>query len=168
MESPSSPRETVSQFEKLLAGLARAEVDFAVVGGVAVILNGYHRQTKDTDILVHPDPENIQRLLAYLATWGEGWARELKPEEFVPQEGSIRLMEEFELDLFTQMRGRQLDDFRPQLRYLQSGDVRIPYLHPQQLIELKAGSWRDKDRLDVQAMQEILRREAAGETAPTI
>jgi hypothetical protein len=168
MESPSSPRETVSQFEKLLVGLARAEVDFAVVGGVAVILNGYHRQTNDTDILVHPDPENIRRLLAHLATWGEGWARELKPEEFIPQEGSIRLMEEFELDLFTQMRGRQLDDFRPQLRYLQSGDARIPYLHPQQLIELKTGSWRDKDRLDVQAMQEILRREAAGETAPTI
>jgi hypothetical protein len=30
-----SPKETISQFERLLAGLARARVDFAV-GGVAV------------------------------------------------------------------------------------------------------------------------------------
>lgn len=168
MENPSSPKETISQFERLLAGLARAEVDFAVVGGVAVILNGYHRQTRDTDLLVDPNPENIRRLLAYLVTWGEGWARQLAPGDFLPQEGSIRLTEDFELDLFTQIRGRQLDDFRPQLRYLQSGEVRIPYLHPQQLIELKAGSWRDKDRLDVEAMREILRREAAGEASPTI
>jgi len=160
MEDPSSPSETISQFEKLLAGLVRAGIDFAVVGGVAVILNGYHRQTKDTDILVGTSPENIRRLLAYLSTWGEGWSRELKPEEFVPQEGSIRVMEEFDLDIFTQMRGNSLDDFRPKLRFLQSGEVRIPYLHPEQLILLKQSSWRDKDRLDVQAMQEILRREA--------
>ena len=168
MERPSSPRETISRFEELLAGLVRAEIDFAVAGGVAVILNGYHRQTKDTDILVDAEPGNIRRLLAHLATWGEGWARELSPEEFTLQEGSIRLMEEFELDLFTQMRGRRLADFRPELRYLQSGDVRIPYLHPRHLIELKTGSWRDKDQLDVRAMQEVLAREAAGEVSPTI
>lgn len=41
------------------------------------------------------------------------------------------------------------------------GDVRIAYLHPEQLIGLKRDSWRDKDRLDVLALSEILRREAA-------
>lgn len=168
MENPSSPSPTISRFEKLLAGLVRAKVDFAVVGGVAVILNGYHRQTSDTDILIHPSPENILRLLKHLAGWGEGWARELGPDDFTPAEGCVRLMEEFDLDLFTQMQGKHLEDFRPLLRYLPSGDVQIPYLHPRQLIELKSGSWRDKDRLDVAAMEEILRREAAGEISPTL
>lgn len=37
MEHSSEPRENISQFEKLLAALAAAEVDFAVVGGIAVI-----------------------------------------------------------------------------------------------------------------------------------
>lgn len=162
MESPSSPRETISRFGELLAGLVRAEVDFAVVGGVAVILNGHHRQTKDAE------PGTIRRLLAYLTRWGEGWARELRPEELTLQEGSIWLLEGFELDFFTQMRGRRLDDFRPQLRYLRSDEVKIPYLHPRHLIELKTGSWRAKDQLDVRAMQEVLAREAAGEVSPTI
>lgn len=166
MENPSSPKEMFSQFEKLLADLVRAGIDFAVVGGVAVSLNGYQRHTVDTDILVQTDPENIRRMLTYLTTWGEGWARELQATEFVPQEGSIRVVEDFALDIFTQMRGHSLDEFRPKLRYVESGDVRIAYLHPDQLIELKKDSWRDKDRLDVLALREILRREAAGEISP--
>ena len=168
MEDQSSSKETLSRFEELLAGLVRAGVDFAVVGGLAVILNGYHRQTNDADILVDPSPDNIRRLLTFLGGWGEGWSRELRPEDFAAQEGSIRVVEEFELDLFTQMTGRRLSDFRQELRYLQSGDCRIAYLHPTQIIELKSGSWRDKDRLDVAAMKEILRREASGEVRPSV
>ncbi len=52
MEHSSEPRENISQFEKLLATLAAAEIDFAVAGGIAVILNGYPRLTVDADILV--------------------------------------------------------------------------------------------------------------------
>jgi len=37
-------------FEKLLARLADAAVEFVVVGGVAVTLNGYTRLTEDVDI----------------------------------------------------------------------------------------------------------------------
>jgi hypothetical protein len=119
-------------------------------------------------MLVDPSPENVRRLLDFLGNWGEGWARELRSEDFTPKEGFIRVIEEFELDLFTQMSGRRLSDFRPHLRCLQSGDGRIAYLNPSQLIELKSGSWRDKDRLDVAAMTEILRREASGEARPTV
>ncbi len=167
MESPPSSRETISQFERLLAGLARAGVDFAVVGGVAVILNGYHRQTSDTDIIVSPDRDNVERLLSCLRAWGEGWARELSVDDFAAlDEGSLRVMEEFDLDLFVKLRGKTLDDFRPRLRFLQSDDVRIPILSPEDLIECKSGSWREKDRLDVLAMREILERERHGPRSP--
>jgi hypothetical protein len=39
------------------------------------------------------------------------------------------------------------------------GDVHIPYLAAEDLIFLKQDSWRDKDKLDVQAMREIIARE---------
>jgi hypothetical protein len=160
MENSSLPKETTSQFEKLLARIAAAGIDFAVVGGVAVILNGYDRQTRDLDIIVHPDPENIRKLLAFLSTWGEGWARELTPDDFAAlEEGSLRIQEEFDLDVFVKMRGRSLDDFRPRLRYLQSDDVRIPVIAPEDLIHCKEASWRDKDKIDVGALREILKRE---------
>jgi len=152
-------RENFFQFEKLLADLARAEVDFAVVGGVAVSLNGFVRATDDLDILVNEAPENVRRLLNYLSRWGEGWARELKVEEFLPQEGSIRVMEEFDLDIFTRMRGKSLEDFRPGLRYLDISGLRVAYLGPEGLIFLKEGSWREKDKLDVAALKHISKSE---------
>ena len=155
-----STPENFFQFEKLLAELAQSGVDFAVVGGIAISLNGYVRATDDADIIVAEAPDNIRRVLTCLEGWGEGWARELKEEDFVPQEGSIRVMEDFDLDIFTRMRGKSLDDFRPRLRYLETSGVRIPYISPQDLIYLKQGSWRDKDKLDVLAMQEIIAREA--------
>ncbi len=158
-EHSPDPRKTTSRFEGLLAALANSKVDFAVVGGLAIILNGYPRITQDADILVNDAPDNIRRLLDCLANWGEGWARELKVEEFIPQEGSIRVMEDFDLDIFTRMRGRSLDDFRPRLRFLESDKTRIPYISPQDLIYLKQNTWRDKDKLDVLAMEEIVARE---------
>jgi hypothetical protein len=142
-----------------LAALAADGVDFAVVGGLAVILNGYPRTTQDADILVHDSPENLRKLLASLTKWGEGWARELKPEDFLLEAGSIRVMEEFDLDIFTRMLEKKLDDFRPRLRFWETSGVRIPYLSPSDLIFLKEVSWRDKDKLDVLAMKEIVARE---------
>lgn len=109
---------------------------------------------------MHEAPANLRKLLARLEQWGEGWARELKPEDFSPEAGSIRVMEEFDLDIFVQMRDKKLDDFRPRLRYWETGGARIPYLAPVDLIFLKEGSWRDKDKLDVQAMREIMARES--------
>lgn len=160
MNPSPEPNPTPSQFEKLLAGLARSGVDFAVVGGLAVILNGYPRLTLDADILAHNSPDNLRKLLDCLKNWGEGWARELSLEDFAIEEGAVRVMEEFDLDIFVRMKGRTLDDFRPNLRQLDSDGARIPYLAPQDLIFLKEGSWREKDQLDVAALKEILAREA--------
>jgi hypothetical protein len=159
MDHSPKPREIISRFEKLLVALATDGIDFAVVGGLAVIFNGYPRLTLDADVLVHAAPENLRKLLDCLANWGEGWARELKPEDFIYDQGAIRVMEEFDLDIFTRMNGKSLDDFRPRLRYLETGGVRVPYLAPEDLIFLKQDSWRDKDKLDVQAMREIIARE---------
>ena len=159
MNPSSEPNPTRSQFEKLLAGLARSGVDFAVVGGLAVILNGYPRLTLDADILAHNSPDNLRKLLDCLKNWGEGWARELTLADFAMEEGAIRVMEEFDLDIFVRMKGKTLDDFRPNLRQLDSDGARIPYLAPQDLIFLKEGSWREKDQLDVSALKEILARE---------
>ena len=162
MAVSSSAKEIISPFERLLANLTAAGIDFAVVGGVAVIANGYVRLTEDLDILVNDAPDNIRKLLKCLEGWGEGWARELRVEDFTPQEGSIRVSEEFDLDLFTRMGGKSLDDFRPKLRYVELQQVRLPILDPESLIFLKSGSWREKDQLDVLAMKEILERERRG------
>jgi hypothetical protein len=152
--------ESYFPYERLLVALVRSGVDFAVVGGVAISLNGFVRATEDVDIIVNPAPENLVKLIECLKQWGEGWARELKNEDFVIEAGAVRLIEDFILDMFVLMREKSLADFRPRLRHLEVGGVRIPYLAPEDLIFLKQDSWRDKDKLDVQAMREIIARES--------
>ena len=154
MTSPQP--ENYFQFEKLLVEIARASVDFAVVGGVAVSLNGFVRATDDVDVLIEEDPSNVSKLLTCLTHWGEGWARELKSEDFVPQEGSIRVIEDFDLDIFTRMRGYSLADFRPRLKKIETGGVSIPFLAPEDLVLLKGASWREKDQIDVAALKRII------------
>jgi predicted nucleotidyltransferase len=158
MPTTPSATETSSPFEELLVDLVRSGVDFAVVGGVAVAFNGFIRATDDVDILVHEAPDNIGKLLARLRVWGEGWARELRVEDFAPQEGSIRVIEDFDLDIFTRMRGHALEEFRPRLRHVEASGVRIPYLAAEDLILLKQDSWREKDKLDVAALRKTLGR----------
>ncbi|HTB85284.1 MAG TPA: DUF6036 family nucleotidyltransferase [Candidatus Sulfotelmatobacter sp.] len=151
--------ENFSPYEKLLVALVRAGVDFAVVGGVAISLNGFVRATEDVDIIVGQNAQNLQKLIGCLKQWGEGWARELSENDFKLEAGAIRLVEDFALDMFVIMREKTLEDFRSHLRFLETSGVRIPYLSPEDLIFLKQGSWREKDRFDVQAMREIIARE---------
>ncbi len=49
-------------FDKLLRRLAEADVEFVVVGGLAVNAWGVIRGTKDVDIVVAPDSENLKRI----------------------------------------------------------------------------------------------------------
>ena len=102
-------------FEKLLVLLAEGKVDFVLVGGVAVTLHGYVRLTEDLDILIDGSADNVSRLLATLANYGEGFARELSLADFTPEEGALRIIEEVEqcqIDVFTQMSGLTFQDLR--------------------------------------------------------
>jgi hypothetical protein len=54
----------VSDFDlrALAAALLAHEVEFVVVGGVAVAAHGYLRSTRDLDVVPNPEPANLRRL----------------------------------------------------------------------------------------------------------
>ncbi|MDZ4401528.1 DUF6036 family nucleotidyltransferase [Prosthecobacter sp.] len=159
MTDSEEQTQSLSQYGKLLDALSTARVDYAVVGGLAVIFNGYPRLTLDADIIVDESPANLERMLAVLRAWGEGWARELSIADFTPEEGAVRLGEDFELDIFTRLRGLGWKDFQPRMRFIEHGTARIPYLSPEDLIHCKANSRREKDQLDVIALTKIIQQE---------
>jgi len=149
-----------SSFEKLLVILVRNKVDFVTVGGVAVCLNGYIRLTEDVDILVGSNPTNIQRMLDALEGFGEGYAGELTLADFPNEEGAVRIIEvaeDCQIDIFVRMRGNVLEDFSSDVRYFVASDgTEIPFLGSRSLIELKSGSVREKDRVDVSVLRGFL------------
>ena len=142
-------------YEKLLAKLARADVKFIIVGGVAVALNGFVRTTEDVDILVEASVENVTRFLNELGNFGEGHARELSLADFSDSEGAIRIIEDFPLDVFTIMRGKRYADLFGATKTTRIDDVVVRYLNAEALIALKSDSQREQDRIDVSALQSL-------------
>ena len=113
-------------FESLFGQIQAApRVDYLVVGGVAVCLNGFVRTTQDLDLLVEASPANLQRsALVPLPGLGEGFAQELSLDDFPMEEGAIRVIEDFVVDLFTIMRSRTYADFATTARRWGLGDRR--------------------------------------------
>ncbi len=143
-------------FEKLLVTLAQNKVAFMTVGGVACALNGFVRTTEDVDLLVANNPANIALLLQTLSRFGQGYARELSPADFSDEEGAVRIVEEFPIDLFVRMGGRHFEDLLPYRRWVELDATPVPYLGTEGLILLKQGSVREKDRIDVIALRDRL------------
>jgi hypothetical protein len=69
--------------DDLLLTLTDAQVEFIVIGGVAVGVHGFIRATKDLDIVPDPAPENLQRLARALT---EIHAQHLGIGDFSPEE----------------------------------------------------------------------------------
>ncbi len=149
-----SPEPT--PFEKLLVALVRGGVEFAVVGGIACALNGYVRTTDDVDLLVARDEANLERLLKVLRGIGQGYARELAPADFTDEEGAIRVVEDFPIDIFVRMGGHHLEDLRAHIRHSRIADTPVPYLSAEGIILLKAESVREKDRIDVATLRRMI------------
>jgi hypothetical protein len=102
--------------------------------------------------------ENVAALLDALADYGEGFARELSPEDFGDEEGAIRVIEEIEecqIDIFTRMSGRKFQEVVEDADYFPLRSHRIPYASKQSLIRWKEKSVREKDRLDAVALRQL-------------
>ena len=62
--------ETVQDFEDMLALLAEHGVRYLIVGGLAFIYHAKPRYTKQMDLWLAPDPDNVERANSALAAFG--------------------------------------------------------------------------------------------------
>lgn len=59
----------MSGFGQILDDLNRAGVRYVLVGGIALIRHGVVRATRDVDVILGPEVENLERLRALIAEW---------------------------------------------------------------------------------------------------
>lgn len=62
--------DTVQDFEDILELFARHDVRYLIVGGLAFIFHAKPRYTKDIDLWVDPDPDNVRRANHALVEFG--------------------------------------------------------------------------------------------------
>ena len=141
---------------KLLARFSNEGVEYVLVGGQAVRLNGYLRATEDIDLLVRAtrsNGEKIIRALDFLPS-----SRDLEADWFVPApDGSvenIRVADELLVDLLFAANGETFDSIKPYIRELIIEGTPIKVLNIDGLIKTKT-DFREKDILDKQALTRI-------------
>jgi predicted nucleotidyltransferase len=59
----------VSGFGRILEDLNRAEVEYVLIGGIAMIRHGVVRATRDIDAVFDPTEENVNRIRGLVAEW---------------------------------------------------------------------------------------------------
>jgi hypothetical protein len=149
------------KFREALEILARHDVDFIVVGGVAAVLAGAPISTFDLDIVHARDPANVQRLMAALqdldARYRDPGGRTLRPDASgLGGEGHHLLMTRCgPLDVLGRIgAGDGYDDLVSETGLRSIGDQAIRVLNLIALIRTKAAAARPKDL----AVLAILRR----------
>jgi hypothetical protein len=108
-------RAATYQDVRRVAELLEAEhVEYALIGGYALALQGIVRLTEDVDILVDPTPENARRWVRALSRLPDGAAKELEGDETLHTEPyAIRINDEFTVDVMNSASGLTWQDLLP-------------------------------------------------------
>ncbi len=146
---------------RLLARLGEEGVEYVLVGGQAVRLNGFLRATEDVDLLVRASRENgerIKRALSFLASSQDieiAWfdAKDGEPE-------NIRVADDVIVDLLFAANGETYDSVQADVREIEIDGVRVRVLNIDGLLKTKTRT-REKDILD-RSMLERIRRYISG------
>jgi len=78
-------------YEEVFRKLKEAKIDYAVCGGLAVIIYGYTRLTADLDLVVSLEKDNLSRLYDILIQLGYKSQVPVKKEDFIDKQALERL-----------------------------------------------------------------------------
>jgi hypothetical protein len=148
-------RTRAATYQDLLhvaALLEEEHVEYALIGGYALALQGIVRLTEDVDILVEPSVENARRWVRALSKLPDGAARELAGDDTLHEEPyAIRINDEFTVDVMNSASGFSWKDMTAYLIRVDGINV----LSLDGLLRMKEHG-RLKDRADAEAIRKAL------------
>ena len=141
-------------FREFIQLLNDHSVRYLVVGGYAVALHGHPRYTKDLDIWVEADSENINRLLSALKAFGFG-SLEQNVEDFLDPDTVVQLGRPPQrIDLLTELDGVAFDDSYATREEVPIENVSVSFIGLEQLRKNKKASGRHQDLADLEHLRE--------------
>jgi predicted nucleotidyltransferase len=149
--------------------LSDANIEYVLVGGLAVALHGYQRVTMDVDVVLAMNQENIQRLIACAK------AADLRPVIPVNIDALAQpeLIEQWYNEkgmLAFGLRGSEtmatvmdvlvksvvpFSDLRRDATIIEIGALKVPVASIEHLIAMKTHTGRSKDVIDIEELRKI-------------
>jgi hypothetical protein len=143
---------TYDDLFRVVTLLEEEGVQYAIIGGYALALQGIVRLTEDIDVLVEPTAENARRWVRALSKLPDGAARELIGDSTLHQEPyAIRINDEFTVDVMNSASGLSWSELLPYRRRIEG--VYVTSLAG--LLRMKENG-RLKDQADAEAIRKVL------------
>ncbi len=137
----------------LLGAFSSSNVEYLVVGGWAVSVHCEPRFTKDLDVLIGTQPDNLERAVAALQLFGApefiiDQARALAPDEFL-----FFGVPPARVDLLRSIPGVEFDQAFARRVDVEWGATVVHVIGKEDLIAAKRAAGREKDLRDLRALE---------------
>lgn len=150
MENPQLPPD----FKEFLHFFLDRDVQFMVIGGMAVIHYGYPRLTLDLDIWIEPTEQNGQRIIEALRDFGFN-NPDVTPEYFTKEKQILRMgFSPQVIELFSSIPGVIFSKCYSNHMKVDIDGRLIPFIGLADLRINKQASGRTKDQLDLEELPE--------------
>ena len=170
--SAHDDRYRTMNFAEILKGLHDSEIDYVLVGGLAVFLNGISRATLDIDLALAMNDSNLDKFIDFAKKRG------LKPRIPVPID-SLKSSSQIETwfrekgmiafslvgprfdDLSIDVLVRPVvpfEELRAHARHASFSGGRVIVASPKDLIRMKQGTGRSVDERDVVLLRDLVAR----------
>lgn len=154
-EKESRP-PTLKDIVSLASDLNEKGAKYVIIGGLAVVQQGFTRATEDIDLLIARDSANIQKVIDAVGNLEDHTARELTPKDFDEYE-VIRVADEIVVDLMVSASGLDYRQAMDGIILVEVEGVSIPFAGLELLLKMKQGV-REKDILDRKFLEQIQKK----------
>jgi hypothetical protein len=139
-------------FQDFIEALNKAEAEYILVGGYAVILHGYIRSTADMDVWVNKTASNYQKLKKAFNLFG---APVFSEAEFLGNDFDVWAIgiEPNRIEVLNKVKGIEFYEAYPLCKTFTQNHVQVKYIHLNHLIQAKEAAGRFKDRDDVEQLK---------------
>ena len=138
--------------------LSENNVNYLTIGGFAVNIYGYGRNTGDIDIFIEDTIANRENLRKAITQMGLGDFESIKTMQFIPGWTDFTLNINFRLDIMTSVKGLENQPFATLLEKANIIDIDgIPvfFIDYDNLIIAKKAANRLKDQLDIEELEKL-------------
>lgn len=153
----------MDSYKHVFEALDAANVDYIIVGGVAMNLLGCPRFTNDIDVLLALNTENIHKMTKAMAYLGYEKRIPLELDELGDEKKAVEFVKEKNLLAYTFYHPKEplysvdvlvdaslkFDSFKQNMLYKDVWGLSLPVVSIDDLIGLKQGTDREKDALDI-------------------
>ena len=150
---------------RILQSLVAARVDFVVIGGIAVVVTGYVRMTRDLDIAFAGDARNLRALGSVLSKIDSRLRGVEEDVPFVADERTLAGVQMLTLetslgwlDVHRQVAGiSSYEELKSEAQVVDLEGISVRVASLDHLLAMKRAAGRPQDHLDVEALEAIKR-----------